>query len=288
MKDAGVRVPQADHVLLQVNGETQGVYLRFTDIDSKGWVHDAFGSDRGDLFKAAYDIPDEPAYFATLETLGSNDEDYFLHYNKKLNNNDAAATDFSTLRAFIAALNETDDANFESWLSSNFDTERFISYLVVASFICNWDSYPYRPKNYWMYQHPDTLVWSFVPWDLDATFQPYPVGNYPLSTSASIFQEFDEFEGLSSAVNAEGSERPLVRRMMSQAVFREAYVARYRELTDGILAESSLKARAQETQERLTGYAPTDEQEDLIENYANVVEFIERCSEAVASELSSL
>jgi spore coat protein CotH len=287
MKDAGVRVPEADHVLLQVNGEMQGVYLRFTDVDSKGWVHDAFGSDQGDLFKAAYDIPDEPPYFATLETLGSSDEDYFLHYNKKLNNNDVAATDFSTLREFIAGLNETADENFETWLSSNFDTERFISYLVVASFICNWDSYPYRPKNYWMYQHPDSLVWSFVPWDLDATFQPYPVGNYPLSTSASIYQEFDAFEGIPSAVDAEGSERPLVRRMMSHPAFRDAYLARYRQLVAGILSESSLKARAQEMQERLSGYAPIEDEEDLIENYENVVEFIELRSEAVTSELSA-
>src|SRR5690606_26118911 len=162
MRAAGVRVPSAEYVLLSVNDEDHGMYLRFEDPDDKAWVRERFGDDTGDLFKAAYDVPNEPKRFALLTVLGPDDEDYFLHYNKKLNNNGNAATDFANLRQFIDGLNTTPDSEFERWLPAHFDVESFTSYLVVANFISHWDSYPQRPKNYWLYQGPFTGRWFFV------------------------------------------------------------------------------------------------------------------------------
>jgi spore coat protein CotH len=287
LDEAGVRVPKAEHVLLKINGETQGVYLRYADPDSKGWLSDAFGSDEGDLFKAAHDLPGETPYFATMEVLGSSDEDYFLHFNKKLNKSGDAATDFSQLRTFIAALNETHDDEFPSWLLDNFDVERFTSFLVVSSFMCNWDTYPYRPKNFWLYQHPDSGEWSFIPWDLDATFQSWPSPNYPLGIESSIFQEFDSFEGREAVIDAEGTERPLVRRMMAVSEFREAYVRRYQELVGGILSEQSLMDRVQRLQDEVKELAPEGDQEDLNDNFGEVVQFIGERSELVGQELAN-
>lgn len=288
LAEAGVRVPSAEHVLLQINGETQGVYLRYADPDSKGWLSDAFGSDKGDLFKAAHDLPDEAPYFATMEVLGSSDEDYFLHFNKKLNNNGDDATDFSNLRTFITALNETGEDEFPSWLSGSFDVERFTSYLVVSSFMCNWDSYPYRPKNYWLYQTPESGQWSFIPWDLDATFQSWTSPNYPLAIDSSIFQEFDSFEGRDGAREAEGTERPLVRRMMDVDELRDAYLRRYQELLDGILAEQSLIDRSQGLQDELKAFAPERDQEELDDNLEGVLQFIGERSAFVAQQLAEL
>jgi hypothetical protein len=287
MRFAGVRVPPAEHVLLRVNGEPRGITLRYADPDSKGWLHDAFGSDRGDLFKAAYDLPGEPQYFALLTYLGPNDQDYFLHFNKKLNNDNEAATDYSSLRTFISALNDTPDAEFPDWLRANFDVERFTSYLVVSNFIANWDSYPQRPKNYWLYQSPLDTRWSYVPWDMDGTFQFSLNGNSPLGALGSIFHEFDQFDGRDPATD-EGTERPLVRRMMQQGEFRAAYVARYRELTSTILSAEYLTDRATRLLELLEGVASEEDGERLSENNDEILDFVQQRSENVARQLGEL
>ena len=166
----GVAVPSARHVMLHVGGELQGVYLEYEDPDNKDWLCDMFGHDNGDLFKAAFDIPGSDKYFGTLEILGAADSDYQPNYSKKTNHK-VAPDDFSVLRTFIEELNNTPDAELEQWLDSRFDVDSFIAYLVVSNFISNWDSYPQRPKNYWLYEDLHQQKMVFIPWDLDATFE---------------------------------------------------------------------------------------------------------------------
>ncbi len=283
----GVAVPNATHVVLDVNGERQGLYLQYADPDNKAFLKDVFGSAAGDLYKAAFDIPNEPKKFALLTYLGPDDADYFLHYDKKLNDEGAAETDYSALRAFIAALNDTPDDAFPGWLRQHFDVEGFTNYLVVSNFIANWDSYPQRPKNYWLYQSPISERWVFIPWDLDATFQ--TAENYlaPMGPEASIFHEFDHFEG-DHPNDEEGTQRPLVRRMMSHAEFRNAYVERYRQLLDSTLEESYLRDRIQTLDELLKPFANDTERQHLADATADMLQFVERRQRSVRSELDTL
>lgn len=288
MRAAGVRVPSAEYVLLSVNDEDHGMYLRFEDPDDKAWVRERFGDDTGDLFKAAYDVPNEPKRFALLTVLGPDDEDYFLHYNKKLNNNDAAATDFAHLRQFIDDLNTTPDAEFERWLPAHFDVESFTSYLVVANFISHWDSYPQRPKNYWLYQGPFTGRWFFIPWDMDATFQTRPSALAPMGPEASIFHSFDRFEPDEPNSDEEGTERPLVRRMFAVPAFREAYVQRYRALHETILSEDFLRSRLDELSALCEAHVSADDFSEVAENNDDIRQYIERRVQSIREQLDTL
>lgn len=288
MRAAGVRVPSAEYVLLTVNGQDRGMYLRYEDPDNKAWLSAQFGSDTGDLFKAAYDLPGEPKRFALLTVLGSNDEDYFLHYNKKLNNNGEAATDFANLRGFIEQLNGTADSEFAGWLGSHFDVESFTSYLVVSNFISNWDSYPQRPKNYWLYQGPFSGRWFYIPWDMDATFQIRPNSLAPMGPEVSIFHGLERFEAAEPNSDEEGTERPLVRRMFADASYRQAYVERYRELTRTLLNEDFLDQRI----DQLTALCePNVSPSDFIEvsNHNDEIrEYIAQRVRSVTRELAEL
>lgn len=285
MHAAGVRVPSAEYVLLDVNGEDYGMYLRYEDPDNKAWVSDFFGSDAGDLFKAAYDVPNEPKRFALLTVLGDADEDYFLHYNKKLNNNDAAATNYGSLRSFIDGLNTTPDDDFASWLPAHFDVESFTSYLVVANFISNWDSYPQRPKNYWLYQGPLSGRWFYVPWDMDATFQTRPSSLAPMGPEASIFHSFDRFEPNRPNSDEEGTERPLVRRMMAVQSFRDAYVARYRELLETTLDADVLERRITDLTTLCETYVSEADGSELHAQNDDIREYLERRLVSVREQL---
>lgn len=284
MQGAGVRVPSAEYVLLTVNGEDFGMYLRYEDPDNKAWIEDYFGNDSGDLFKAAYDLPNQPKRFALLTVLGTTDEDYFLHYNKKLNN-DAAATDFSNLRSFIDELNTTPDDAFATWLRSHFDVDSFTSYLVIANFMSHWDSYPQRPKNYWLYHGPLSGRWFYVPWDMDATFQTAPNGLAPMGPEASIFHSFDRFEANRPNSAEEGTERPLVRRMMADPAFRQAYVERYRELGQSLLTEAFVGERIDALTDLCEAYVSPDDLNEVKRENDDIRAYVERRVASIRQQL---
>lgn len=289
MRFAGVRVPEASHVVLSVNGRSYGPYLRYADPDDEAWLEDAFGSAAGDLFKAAHDLPRERAYFADLTVLGDTSQDYFLHYNKKSNRKGAAAEDFSSLVDFIRGLNQSPEVELSAWFERSFEVRRFISYLAVSNFMCNWDSYPQRPKNYWLYQSPVTSKWNYIPWDMDGTFQTSESFNYSMPTHASIFNEFDSYMGLSGSAEAEGTERPLVRRLMSLEAHRRAYVERYRELLEGVLSESYLLDRITDLTASLEPHVSDEHERDALRRASeDMEEFVRRRSASVRAELSSL
>jgi len=283
---AGVAVPGAQHVVLTLNGEYQGMYLRYEDPDNKTWLAHEFGDDDGDLYKAAYDIPDQPQCFADLTVLGPDDADYVCHYAKKTNNNGDDETDFATLRAFISALNGVPNDELEGWIETDLALDSLRSTLVVGNFIANWDGYPLRPKNYWLYQDPRADRMVFIPWDLDASFGPDPDGTFnQMGATAPVF--FDLLENDYRPVNdGEGTERPLVRRPMGLASQQAAYLARYRELHEGVLSAAYLEDRL----DALTAIAEPElsdtDRERLAAANVTLRRFIRARSEVVTAELA--
>lgn len=288
LKFNGVKVPSSRHVLLHVNGDEHGLYVEYEDPDNKDWLCDMYGHDNGDLFKAAFDIPNEPQYFGTLEILGTQDSDYLLHFNKKTNHK-VAPDDYSTLRTFIEQLNNTDDAQFESWLEANFDVDGFISYLVVSNFISNWDSYPQRPKNYWIYENRREFKMVFIPWDLDATFEegwPGTSAYNQMGTTCSVFFNLQN-QDYETPHSEEGIERPLVRRMMNMSKYMDAYVENYRNAVDRILNPTFLNNRIDALTDIIHDHISEDDLDHLEGSNTQIKEYIQERYESVSAELES-
>lgn len=225
-KQAGVAAPSARHVILNINDERHGLYLEYEDPDNKDWLRDNFGDQTGDLYKAGFDMPDTPSYFALLTDLGDSSSNYFMHYSKKTNNDSIDSLDYSPLVRFIKVINHTSQESFPDSLKKHFNIQSFIRYLVIANFINHWDSYPTRPKNYWLYHNPSDNRWNFIPWDLDGTFQKKTTGSVTLDTNLSIFYQLLDYEPYKGQPN-EGTERPLTRRMFQYAEFKNAYLNEY-------------------------------------------------------------
>ncbi len=287
---AGVAVPQAQHVLLEVNGELAGMYLQYEDPDNKDWLWDHFGHDDGDLYKAAYDIPEQPQCFADLTVLGPDDSDYACHYSKKTNHK-VAPGDFSVLMGFIEGLDALEGASDEAvdtWFADHVDVEGLRSYLVVSNFIANWDSYPQRPKNYWVYEDLRAERMVYVPWDLDGTFNAYTDGTYnQMGTTASVW--FNLRESQYDPPHAdEGRERPLVRRFLQSESQQQAYLDRYEELVGSLLNEAYLTDRLEALDDIVRPELGSADRGRLDSANAGVLDFIERRSRHVAEELESL
>ncbi len=238
-REAGVPCVSTENVILSVNGQRQGLYLKYEDPDNKDWLSYAFGYDEGDLYKAAYDIPGEDKYFADLTYLGDNDEDYFLHYRKQTNNNAEKEFDYSSIREFIYFINYSTDDEFANQIMDKFDVKEFINYLVVANFTANWDGYPFRPKNYFLYVNPLDRKWHFIPWDLDGTFQEVGTGRNSIGITGSVFYYFDGIEAY-NYTPTEPLDRPLVWRLMEIEKFRNQYIYEYKQAIESFLTVASI------------------------------------------------
>ncbi len=303
MKFAGVKVPNASHVLLKVNGEAQGLYLQYEDPDSKDWLWDAFGDEDGDLYKAAFDMPPSEGhpdmkYFALTTYLGDADSAYPYHYNKKTNHKDPSiADDFSILRDFLLGLNDTSDEELQVWFESNLEVESFISYLVVSNFISNWDSFPARPKNFWLYENRRDAKMAYIPWDMDATFQTWTDDFNQMGPETPVMYSLKtlEYEPIHSE---EGTLRPLTTRLFSIPAYEQAYRDRYVELSATILSRSYLDDRVDRlaalisphltdalTSEGWGGREDTTERDDFENSLLDMQEFI---ADRVASVRSQL
>lgn len=284
---AGVMVPGAQHVVLLVNGEVQGMYLQYEDPDSKNWLYDSFGDDEGDLYKAAYDIPYEPPCFADLTYLGTDDADYECHYTKKTNHN-VAPGDYTVLRAFVDDLNHLSDGDFPAWFESSFDVESFRSFLVVSNFIANWDAYPQRPKNYWLYENMRAEQMVFVPWDLDLTWNPYTDSTFnQMGTSVSVLYNLLNNDYAPPHAE-EGTERPLSSRLMAIESQQEAYLDRYQELTQSILSADYLHGRADALLAIVEPHISSTDRSRLDSNDVTLRTFIDQRTQAVETELAGL
>ncbi len=287
LRFAGVAVPSARHVVLEVNGRPAGTYLQYEDPDNKTWLAEQFGDDDGDLYKGAYDLPGEPQCFADLTWLGPDDADYACHYLKHTNDN-VPPDDMAVLRTFITALNDTPDADFSAWSAANVDVDRLLSSLVVTNFAAQWDSYPQRPKNYWLYQDVHAGRMVYIPWDLDNTFSADVDGSYnQMGTTASVLYDLETHD-YQAPNEGEGTERPLARRVIARPELRAAYLDRYRELSTSLLTDGWLEDRIERLTAQLEPELSRTDKDRLQADNAAVLRFVHARTRFVADELSGL
>lgn len=294
MNKANVPLAQSRFVILSVNGVSHGLYFQIEDIDNKNYLSETFGNKEGDLYKSAYDSPADPEnrYWADFSYLGPDNSDYFYHYSKKTNNDGEAKTDYSSIRNFTEMINFTPDELFEDMLKRNFAWENFIRYLVVSNFISNWDGYPQRPKNSWLYHNPKDGKWNFIPWDLDATFESVTVGpNLGMNMMGqvcSIFYYMDAYEPYQPGAASETKERPLVWRMMKVPFFRDYYCREYKKAIETYLHKPMINSVLDSISAVVKQNLSASNWNYFASTVAQTKSFIETKTSAVSAELVEL
>jgi hypothetical protein len=199
---AGIAASRCNFARVRVNGNDLGMYVNVEAVN-KPMLRRHFMDDTGNLYEGA--ISDfRPNWTAT--------------FDKKTNEEDP---DRSDLDAMSKALAEP-DANLLGALDPLVDVEGFLDYWAAEILIGHSDSYSGLANNFLVYNDPATGRFSFIPWGVDATFQP---GGSLNSTS--------------QAVVANGL---LTRRLYLHAPTRDRYIARLRQHLDTIWKESELLA----------------------------------------------
>ena len=116
--------------------------------------------------------------------------------------------DFSDVKALITALNadHRDRAAWRASLEATLDVDGFLDWLAVNTVIENWDAYGVAAHNYALYANPKASGrFSWIPTDNSQALKPGPHGS------------------LSIGLREVGAEWPLIRELLDDPVYRDAY-----------------------------------------------------------------
>ncbi len=166
---AGVPAPRTAfaEVRLTVPGkfdnELLGLYTVVEEVD-KPFLRAHFKGDKGLLMK--------PEGLREFEDKGDDWAAYKKQYAPKREPTPAEA---KRVIAFARLVQKADDATFRKEIADYLDIDGYLRYLAVTSYIANSDSFFALGHNYYLYLHPATNKFHFLPWDVDRAFSNLPV-----------------------------------------------------------------------------------------------------------------
>lgn len=137
-------------------------------------------------------------------------------------------TGFGDVQAAIAALHadRADAAAWRAGLEATFDVQGFLRSLATTQAMVDWDSYGCIAHNYYLYGQPEhggRLAW--IPWDLNEAIRP--------ATRPGCFPE-------SVMLDEAGEGWPLIRWLLDDPIYRQAYVDELLALLAGPFSSAEL------------------------------------------------
>lgn len=192
-----------------------GVYTMVEEVDDTV-LDEQFSDDDGNLYK-----PDgDAASFAA----GTFNED---EYVKKTNEDEA---DFSDVESLLEILHDesrtTDAVAWRTNLEAVLDTDVFLKYLAVNTVIQNWDTYGRMTHNYYLYNDPETIKLTWIPWDNNESLQEG-------KREGSLALDFSDITA---------SEWPLIGYLYQDEVYKAKYDRYVQDVIDGPFEVSTIQA----------------------------------------------
>lgn len=158
---AGVPAPRTAfaEVTLTVPGkydkELVGFYT-FTEPVNKPFLERHYKTDKGLLMK--------PERIRGLDYIGDTWEPLKAAYQPK---RDATKEEQDRVLAFLKLVNRSPASEFEKRIGEFLDIDAFLKYLAAHSLTANLDSFFTNGHNFYLYLHPETKKFHFIPWDTD-------------------------------------------------------------------------------------------------------------------------
>jgi spore coat protein H len=135
--------------------EFLGLYTIVEEVDKK-FLKENFGAAKGLLLK--------PERMRGLEYLG---EDWPAYADKYVPKTEATAKERQRLIEFARLIDRESDEAFAANIKTFMDVDAFLRFLAVHSILVSMDSFIGLGHNYYVYLHPETQLFHFIPWDLN-------------------------------------------------------------------------------------------------------------------------
>ncbi len=210
--------PKANFCRLSINGENWGPYTSVQQVNKdlqREWFRDAGGN----RYRAERALG-AGANDSALVWLGANPTAYARGYELK---SDLNATSWIDVMDLCDALNNTTPVDLPKQLAGVLDDDEALRYLAGNVVTPALDSYiGNTAHNYYVVHDPYHGRFSLVPWDLNACFG----GNNWLTVQQKV--TLDPFYQSTNA------GRPLARRMLADARWRQRYLAHVRTFLDTV------------------------------------------------------
>ena len=227
-RDAGVPAGRTAYakVYLTVPGQYTnhyvGVYSIVENVDNN-YTRSRFGTKRGALFK--------PVTRQVFEDMGDNWSAYQQAYVPK-----TPVFDHETKRVieFSKLVSHASDREFAARLEEYLDLDEFARFMAVTVWLSNMDSILSMGQNFYVYLHPKTQQFQFLPWDFDHSF-----GQFPMAGST------DDLEHL-SILQPWSGQVLFLERVFKVDKFKRLYLARMKEFSGTIFNPQRIQRQVDE------------------------------------------
>ncbi|HEX5176874.1 MAG TPA: CotH kinase family protein [Chthoniobacteraceae bacterium] len=251
-RDAAVPAPRTAYarVHITVPGKFDrryfGLYSLIENPD-KNFVEELFGTKKGALFK-----PVTPQLFSDL---GEQWESYQQIYDPKT---DLKPAEKQRVIDFAQLASHADDASFAEKLGEFLDLDEFARFMSVTVWLATLDSILGPGQNYYLYLHPKTDKFVFIPWDLDHSFgQFFLMGNQTERDNLNIHKPWR-------------GENRFLDRVFKVEAFKTRYLAQMAEFTKTIFQPARFHRQVDELAAVLRP-AVADESNEKLARFDKVV-----------------
>ncbi|MBI3865405.1 MAG: CotH kinase family protein [Planctomycetia bacterium] len=226
-RDGGVPAPRTAYarVYVTVPGKHEkryfGLYNLVEDVGGS-FAEDHFKTSKGALLK-----PVTPNLFADL---GDDWKNYNQTYDPKGRLSDEQK---QRIIEFCKFTTTADEAEFAKKLGDFVDLDNFARYLAITTWLADLDGILGPGQNYYVYLHPKSQKFMFIPWDQDQSFGQFPRGSQEQRENLSIQKPWSGENGfLAKAFRAEP--------------FKDLYLAKMREFNESLFQPARITPQVAE------------------------------------------
>jgi spore coat protein H len=226
-REGGVRAPRTAYAKIYVTVPEKhdrayfGLYNLVEDVGS-AFAAEHFGEKKGAIFK-----PVTPNLFSDLCDDWKN---YNQTYDPKGELSEEQKRRVIAFSKFASTASEDD---FAAKLGDYIDLDNFARYMAITAWSVDMDGILGPGQNYYVYLHPKTQKFLFIPWDQDQ-----PFGQFPRGTE-------EQRENLSIRKAWTGENRFLERVFKSES-FKTAYLARLKEFNKSVFQPEGIHRQVDE------------------------------------------
>lgn len=224
-RDAGVPAPRTAYARVHVtvpgtyDHRYVGLYSIVENVDNS-FARDRFGTKKGALFK--------PVTRQLFEDLGNDWAAYRQSYDPKTPLSDE---EIRHVLALCKLVSHASDSEFARHVGDFVDLEEFARFMAVTTWLSTMDSILGVGQNFYVYLHPKTRRFQFIPWDLDHSFGQFGmVGTQEQREHLNIHKPWD-------------GEIRFLDRMFRVPEFKQRYLARLREFSQTIFEPGRIHAQ---------------------------------------------
>lgn len=238
-RDGGVPAPRTAYakVFVTVPGKHDrryfGVYNLIEDVGGS-FDEERFGSSKGALLK--------PVTSNLFSDLGEDWKDYNQTYDPK---GDLSDEQERRIIAFCKFATQAGETEFATKLPEYLDLDNFARYMAITAWLSDLDGILGPGQNFYVYLHPQTHRFIFIPWDQDQPFGQFPRGTEAQRENLSIHRPWS-------------GENRFLERVFKVESFRKAYLARLQEFSGTIFRPDRIHQQVNELATALRG--PVEEE----------------------------